>query len=94
MLNHLLVVIIERDSIRLEIDLGPGHFLRIRRKGRDELGSRRAVEEVDGVTLAHAAEAGGGNLELRGCHGLRIEGIDWRMESCDGSEGRCGLEAL
>jgi hypothetical protein len=68
LLNHLLVVIVQGDSMWLKVDLGPSHLLRVGSKGSDELSAGSAVEEVDGMSLAHAAEASSSNLEFLRSH--------------------------
>lgn len=61
MLEHLVVVLVDLDTPRLEVLLGPVKFLGVWRKSSDKLCSWCAVKKVVGVTSAHTAEAGDGN---------------------------------
>lgn len=66
--EHIMVVLVDGDARRREVLLGPLSLLRIRRRDSNELCARNRLEEVEGVSLAHAAETGDANLELGGCH--------------------------
>lgn len=57
-LEHLIVVLVETDAKRYEVRLSPCDLRHIRCEGGDQIGARCAGEEVQGMTLAHAAEAG------------------------------------
>lgn len=63
-LEHLVVVGVDCAARGLEVLAAPGYFTRLWCKCCDELGAGGQVEEVEGVTGAHAAEAGDGHLEL------------------------------
>ena len=67
-LQHLVVVRVQLGAVRLQVLLAPCDFFLVGTVGGDQLGARCAVEEVEGVTGAHAAEAGDGDLEAAGGH--------------------------
>lgn len=69
-LQHLVVVIVDLNAEGHEVLLSPLGFFRIWCEGCYKLGLGCAVQEVEGVTSTHAAEAGAGNLksaELNHC---------------------------
>ena len=67
-LQHLVVVCVQLGAVRLQVLLAPCDFFLVGSEGGDQLGARRAVEEVEGVTGSHTAEAGDGDLEAAGGH--------------------------
>ena len=81
-LQHLLVVVVQSHAIGLEVELAPGELLLVRRKGSNEFCAGRPIEEVEGMSLAHATESGGGNLELL-AHDRRLRDrgncLQWRV---------------
>ena len=64
LLDHLFVRGVDSDTPWLEVLFRPLDFALVWCAGCDELGAGCAVEEVQGVTLAHAAEACAGDLEF------------------------------
>lgn len=62
-LEHQVEVAVDLDAPWLKVLFCPGSFLGIRCEGRDQLGLGCAVEEMEGMASAHAAEAGASNLE-------------------------------
>ena len=91
--QHLVVVAVRLDTKRLEMLLCPCCLLCVWREGCHELGLGCAVQEVEGVAGAHAAQPGAGDLEsAQFDHGER-EVCDWEkaMErgNCEDREMRC-----
>lgn len=70
-LDHVLVLGVQGHTVRLKVLLRPLNLLWVRRECSDQLRAGRAVEEVDGMAFAHAAEASSAHLELLGRHDTR-----------------------
>lgn len=67
--DHLVVVVVQLDAVGLELGLAPLELLGVGGEDGDELGAGGPVEEVGGMTLAHAAEASDAHLESLCCYG-------------------------
>lgn len=70
-LDHVLVLGVQGHAVRFEVLLCPLDLLGVWRECSDQLRAGSAVEEVDGMAFAHAAEASGADLELLGGHDMR-----------------------
>lgn len=68
MLQHIVVVLVQRHAKWNQVCLGPFELSGIWRTGGDEFSARSALQEVQGVTLAHAAETGAADLHSLGGH--------------------------
>lgn len=68
LLQHIVVVLVELDSVGSKVDLGPFDLSVVRGAGGDELRAGSALQEVEGVALAHAAEARATDFEALGSH--------------------------
>src|SRR5690242_7222093 len=69
MVEHLIVVVVQSDTMRLKVQFSPGDFIGIRGKSGHQLSARRSLQEVDGVELADTAQAGHSNLKFLDSHG-------------------------
>lgn len=67
-LQHVLVVLVCRDSVRSKVGLGPFQFRVVRSADGDKVCTGSTLQEVEGMTLAHAAQTGTANLQLSGRH--------------------------
>jgi hypothetical protein len=67
-LQHLVVVGVDLGAKRHEVRLRPRNFRLLGRERGNQLSPRGAVEEVEGVASAHAAETGDSDLEFAGTH--------------------------
>lgn len=63
MLEKLVIVRVKSDAPGLEVLLAPGKFLGIRGVSCYEFGTRRAVEEMEGMAGTHTAETRDGDAE-------------------------------
>lgn len=88
MLKHLLVVVVESDAIWLEVLLAPFELILVGREGSDKLRARSLVQDVEGVSSAHAAETCNGNLESVRSHLEAISGGVKMLVNGDGKGGR------
>lgn len=67
-LQHVLIVLVGRDSVRTKVRPGPFQLRVVRSANGDEVCTGSTLQEVEGMTLAHAAQTGTANLKLSGRH--------------------------
>jgi hypothetical protein len=68
MLKHLLVIVVQGNSIWFEVLLSPLELFLVWRKGGNELSAWSLVENTQRMTSSHTAEAGYSNLESARSH--------------------------
>lgn len=67
-LQHLVVVVIEGDTVGFEMLSAPGQLRRVGREGGDKLCLGGEVEKIPGMTFGYAAETGDADFEFGDGH--------------------------